>query len=154
MNTFDIQPYIGALPVRFGMSRVEVRALLPQSAQTVGQQLDDCFGLVRVGCEHEAVVELGFGPGGFWLHFSGHELWTPQQQPDPLPFLLRLDSHPLEIHGFLVFRELGVTVTGYHDDDESQRAITCFVRGRWDAMLPCGKQPDLSRYSAGGSCAV
>ncbi len=151
MITFDIQPYAGALPVRFGMSHSEVRALIPLTPKVVGHQQDDYFDKVRVGYEHDAVVELGFAPGDCCLRFSGHWLWTPQQQPDPLPYLLCLDSKPLESYGFLVFRELGITVTGYHDDDKNQRAISCFVRGRWDKILPRCKQPDLCRYLTGGS---
>jgi hypothetical protein len=154
MTTFDIQPYVGALPVRFGMSRPDVRALFSQPPRTLGQQQDDYFGRVRVAYESEAVVELGFAPGDFHLQFSGREIWTPSSQSDPLPLLLRHDSQPLESHGFLIFRELGVTVTGYHDDDVSQRAITCFVRGRWDQVFPRCKQPNLSRYDAGGSRAA
>ena len=154
MSTFDIQSYVGAIPIRFGMSRVEVRSLIPSSPKTSGQQQDDYFGFVRVGYEQDKVVELGFTPGNFHLRFSGHEIWRPSEQPDPLPLFLRRDSQPLEIYGFLIFRELGITVTGYHDDDASQRAITCFVRGRWDKMLPRCKRPDLSRYLRGDSYAV
>jgi hypothetical protein len=48
--------------------------------------------------------------------------------------------------GFLVFTRLGVTTTGYHDDDESQRALTIFPRGTWDLLLEKATEPDLIRY--------
>jgi hypothetical protein len=154
MNSFDLQPYVGALPVRFGMFRRDVRLLFRQPPKTCGQQRDDWFGPIRIGYEQDAVVEMGFGPGDCALQFCGQELWTPGSQPDPLPLLLRHDPEPLELHGFLVFRELGMTVTGYHDDDPGQRAITCFIRGRWDSLLPRCKRPDLTRYLQGGGNAT
>ena len=67
MRTFDLQPYIGALPIRFGMTRSEVRTLFPQPPRTSGQQQDDYFESVRVAYERDTVVELGFAPGDFEL---------------------------------------------------------------------------------------
>jgi len=101
-----------------------------------------------VGYENDMVVEVGFRPRTVHLKFRGTDVWTSDEQKDPLWQLLRQDPQPVEFRGFLVFKALGVTVTGYHDDDESQRAITCFVRGRWDELLARCTQPNLLRYKA------
>ena len=45
--------------------------------------------------------------------------------------------------------DVGVTSTGYHDDDENDLAITAYPRGAWDKFLKKGVAPDLSRYERG-----
>ncbi len=53
-------------------------------------------------------------------------------------FLRRLfekDGSPMNAYGFIVFNRLGIAVTGIHDDDESQLAITAFSEGDFDLLL-------------------
>jgi len=88
------------------------------------------------------VDHVGFCPGGFELLLLGADLWSAAQQPDPNPTLLRHDPAPLESLGFLVLSQLGTTTTGYHDDDENQRALTVFPRGAWDKFLQNAHRPD------------
>src|SRR4051794_18517328 len=95
------------------------------------------------------VNHVGFGPGDFSLLLDGSPLWSPQGHPDPNPSLLRPDPNPMEVLGFLVFDRVGVTTTGYHDDDENDLAITAYPRGAWDKFLKRGVAPDLSRYERG-----
>jgi hypothetical protein len=45
------------------------------------------------------------------------------------------DSSPRDVYGFIVFNRLGIAVTGIHDDDESQLAITAFSKGEFDDLL-------------------
>ena len=40
----------------------------------------------------------------------------------------------MEYVGFIVFLGLGLTLTGFHDGNDSQRAVTAFARGRWDHL--------------------
>ena len=53
---------------------------------------------------------------------------------DPGSFarIAELDDEVFEFYGFLVFFGLGITLTGFHDKDEAQKALTMFHRGRWD----------------------
>ena len=60
--------------------------------------------------------------------------------------MLKLDPDPLERVGFLVFTRIGITTTGYHDGDESQRAITVCPRDTYDGFLKKATSPDLSQY--------
>jgi hypothetical protein len=83
----------------------------------------------------------------FELTIRDLPIWSPQAHPDPNPVLLRLDPEPVERLGLLVFRRLGVTTTGYHDDDESDRALTVYAPGTWDEQLLMATTPDLSRYN-------
>ena len=148
MNTpeFDIQPYVGALPIRFGLPRSEVPALLGLPAPAIRKKADH-FGSVRVAYYGtDSVVEIGFVPRGIILRFMGTELWNERTIADPVPLLLQHDPEPVESDGFLVFPVIGVTVTGFHDGDESQRAVTVFRRGHWDEFLPAATKPKLRKY--------
>jgi hypothetical protein len=41
-------------------------------------------------------------------------------------------DQPYEDVGYIIFYKLGIAVTGFHDNDESQKAITIFEEGYWD----------------------
>ena len=56
----------------------------------------------------------------------------------------------MEHVGFWVFLAIGVTSTGYHDGDRSQRAVTVFPRGGYsEEFLAETKPADTSRYRRG-----
>jgi hypothetical protein len=153
MRTFDIRPYLGALPITFGMRRPEVHALLgpprtthpPNPWRGIGDWWEGANPSISYDGA-ETVVHIGFSPGDFSLLLSGSPLWSPSGHPDPNPSLLRLDPDPVEVHGFLVFNRIGVTTSGYHNDDENDLAITVYPRGAWDEPLANGTVPDLGRY--------
>jgi hypothetical protein len=53
-----------------------------------------------------------------------------------------LDGSPRDVFGFIVLREFGVAVTGIHDNDASQLAITVFSEGDFDKLLEDSKPFD------------
>ena len=57
--------------------------------------------------------------------------------------LFLLDSSAATYLGFLVFLELGISLTGFHDDDEDQKAFTAFERGSWDKRKMKLKKIDI-----------
>jgi hypothetical protein len=65
---------------------------------------------------------------------------------NPLTAFLRADPNPRENVGFVIFRTLGVAVSGYHDDDPSQRAISFGASGLWDEHFANAKPITLSGY--------
>jgi hypothetical protein len=155
MQSFDIHPFVGALPIQFGFLRAKVHALLgiPESTQPVwdGSGITDFWNdsRINVGYTNEDLVDhVGFCPGGAEVRLQGTVLWSLTQQPNPNPELLRRDPDPFESVGILVFPRLGVTTTGYHDEDENQRALTVFPQGAWDRFLQEADKPDLSRYQS------
>jgi hypothetical protein len=150
---FDIEPFVGALPVRFGMRRSEVHCLLgpPEASHPIwdGSGTTDYWNKSRinVGYDNDGVVKhVGFCPGGCELSLRGTRLWSLEDQPDPNPYLLRLDPTPVESVGILFYPALGISTSGYHDDDEAQLALTASPAGTWDDVVKEAKRPDLSRY--------
>lgn len=131
---FLAQPYRGALPIRFGMAPEEVATELGVPRQVIRNwlgELDQSWGSVSVRYSKEGAlaVEIAFLPSTTLL-FADVDLFRCD---DPIRILMQHDPAPYESFGFLVFLELGMTITGYHDRDDAQRAITMFQRGRWDS---------------------
>jgi hypothetical protein len=150
---FEIRPFKGALPIRFGMSREEVHEILG-SPETLGTRRsikstsDDWmrYGLnVRYHLEG-GVAHLGFRPGNCELRLIDHVLWREDEDADPNWTLLSLDPAPREVLDFLVFTRLGITTTGYHSGDAGKHAVGVFSEGEWDLFLEHSVEPDLSRY--------
>jgi len=149
MLRFVLEPFKGAHPILFGMPRLRVCELL--GVPRVAGDGNDSWGLrleINVGyADDRSVNHVGFSPGEFDLLFHNTLIWTSSSQPDPNPILLRFDGEPFERLGFLVFSRLGITTTGYHDDDPSQYAITVFPVGAWDAQLVKSRRADVGKYA-------
>jgi len=45
------------------------------------------------------------------------------------------DADPKDVHGYIVLKRLGIAITGIHDRDESQLAVTAFSEGDFDDLL-------------------
>ena len=153
LHIFEIRPFEGALPIRFGMSREEVHDILG-SPETLGSLRSikatndewSRYGLnVRYHLEG-GVAHIGFRSGQCELRLADCVIWTPGEEIDPNWTLLSLDPAPRELLGFLIFTTLGVTTTGYHNGDLSQCALGVFSQGEWDLFLEHSTEPDLTRY--------
>jgi hypothetical protein len=151
--TFDIEPFVGALPVRFGMGRADVHRVLgaPEASHPIWDKsgTTDYWNesRINVGYDNDGLVKhIGFCPGGCELSLRGRRLWSMTEQPDPNPELLRLDPRPVESVGILVFAALGVSTSGYHDDDEEQLSVTASPAGTWDDVAKKAERPDLGKY--------
>jgi hypothetical protein len=46
-----------------------------------------------------------------------------------------LDGLPRDVYGLIVLPSLGIAVTGIHDNDDTQLAITAFSKGDFDDLL-------------------
>lgn len=131
--TFTIAPYIGALPISFDMDDKQVAAILgvPKRVKTdVDGNITQNYGLIKIGISHVdgKVYHVGFSPG-VKVQFDGNNLFD---LPDLVGFLCQHDPEPYQWVGFLFFLELGISVSGFHDNDESQKAINAFRKGTWD----------------------
>ena len=148
MNSFDIQPFIGTLPIRFGAPRSRVLEIMGPPDVTGGNSDSWGPGLeINIGYSDDGMVDhIGFRPGEFELTLNGKTIWTPTVHPDPNLSFLMLDQEPLEHVGFLVFTKLGIKTTGYQDDDPNEFALALFPSGAWDKFLPRAKKPNLEKY--------
>ena len=131
--SFEIVSYVGANPLLFGMTEGQVEAIVgpPKTMRTnsLGEPNAsyDSFS-IRYSKQNRTLVEIGF------LKTARVTILgiNPFIQKNGFRELLGHDSCPYESYGFIILLDLGITLTGFHDDDPNQLAITAFVRGRWD----------------------
>ena len=91
------------------------------SNNTRGERSETRHGItVRYG--DTGVVEFAFLPESSVL-LHGVDLF---ECSDPIDALLEVDPCPMECLGFLLFLGIGIAITGFHDGDASQKALTTF----------------------------
>ena len=136
----EIHPYVGAGKLRFGMTRDEVEEILgkPNDVEIDSEEEVREFrnenGLQTVYSEKDKrLVEIGFSSNIETLTFNNTALFT-NEPLDVFRILLAADKQPYELLGFVVLLNLGITLTGFHDEATDERAVTVFTRGRWDSM--------------------
>jgi hypothetical protein len=133
MMTFEIEPYVGVLPLRFGMTSNEVAAFLGAPLRRRhsfrGNSIEE-FQTISVcyAQSDNGLNEVGFAPETH-LFFRGQNLFSSS---DAIAYLRQFDPVPWLWVGFVVFLELGIQLSGFHDNDESQLEIAVMRRGYWD----------------------
>lgn len=131
----DLEPFIRVGPLRFGMQENEVIDVFGNPLSTshnrrgeMNYRYSDTS--LRFSKESLQLVEVGLHPEASLIV---HEI-NVFEDPDAFSKILQTDPVVLEHLGFVVFFGLGLTLTGFHDSDESQKGATCFARGRWDHL--------------------
>ena len=136
MTAFTISPYIGPLPLRFGMTPQEVAAILGPHTDAFpshrGGRIEHRSRInVGYAAANGKLIEVVFTPGAI-LQYEGQSLFDV---PDLIGFLGKYDSKPQLFVGNVVFSELGISLSGFHDNDESQKAIAVHCRGYLDEYV-------------------
>lgn len=121
-------------PLLLGMGRAELDKAMGEPSKPDGAGLpgEEAFvyeaSFARVVLREDSAVEVALWPianatfRGRAL-FGDAEVWRE---------IVAADGDARLSFGFLVMRNLGLTLTGFHDDDRSQLAVTAFEPGRWD----------------------
>lgn len=136
---FQIAPLAGTDQVAFGMSPQEVENALGTPDQISKNHLGsrvEFRAAMNVGYSLATprVDHIGFGRQMTQLYLGElNFFFTPPEQV--LRTLMVADSQPLTYLGFVVFLKLGIALTGFHDGDESQKAVTLFPKGAWDKRV-------------------
>lgn len=147
---WEIEPYASVGPIRFGMSGDELVGavgtpnLIDQNHRGESDYEYSGFS-VRLSKSEKKVVEAGVQPR-VPVSLSGIEVFS---SPTAFDDLIKLDGDPLESLGFIVLMRLGVTLTGFHDNDPDQKALTAFARGRWDEVRSRLRKYEPTRSTGG-----
>lgn len=130
-----ISKYKSFGPVNFGTSETEVVKQLgnPRNTRTNNENeleyhYDDV--IVRYDATSKLVREGTLLPkesGEFQINDMVLD-W----RDDFLKTLCLADGDPNEFYGYIVLFNLGITLTGFHDGDDPQKAISAFSLGDWD----------------------
>ena len=137
---FEIISYSGCGNIKFGMTPAEVESELGAPDQVSENYLNQrvefrsFMNVAYSNGDEPRLNHIGFGRQMEAVTYKELKLF----KEDPftvLKELARSDSHPYVYLGFVVFLDLGITLTGFHDEDESQKAIALFEKGAWDARI-------------------
>ena len=132
---FEIVSYVGAKPLLFGMTQAQAEAFVGPPRRLIRDnrgEIDASYESFNIcySKRDKTLVEIGFSPTAE-VTIRG---MNPFTQKNAFRNLVSQDSCPYESFGFIILLDLGITLTGFHDNDPNQLAITAFVRGRWDFM--------------------
>jgi len=135
VNNFEILSHVGVGPLRFGMTPAEVAAQLgaPEiSRRNMLKKLSESRGWIATMYEKDTdrLTEVGFSRFFENLTYSGLNIFKDPGQA-VLKRLCDEDGKPYQTLGFIVLLNLGVTLTGFHDGNEDQKACTVFAKGTW-----------------------
>lgn len=129
----NFEPYEAIGPLRFGMTQDEVVAAMGSPQRITKNHLGTpelWYNDLNAIMENNRLVEVGFGPNAP-LSICGIRPFVDQ---GAFVELCKLDGNPHEVLGSIVLKRLGISLGGFHDNDESQKGITAFERGRWDVL--------------------
>lgn len=77
------------------------------------------------------VNHVGFVPGANVYYDE-----LPMFEVQTFSKLCKLDGRPKEVVGFIVLLSLGIAFSGFHDGDESQKAVSVFKKGAYEHLKP------------------
>jgi hypothetical protein len=123
-------------PLLIGMDKTLIADLMGDegkvlSSRVVGEEILHFLHLgVRIVICGGCVVEIALTPPANVL-FNDRPVF---ENPAVWREIVELDRNPKECLGFIVLEQIGITLTGFHDSDSEQLAITAFASGRWDKM--------------------
>lgn len=135
MINFEVKPFEGAGPLRFGMSPEDVHVHLGEpraSRRNRRGELDEDYSEATAGytVADDRLVEVAFVSAAL-VTYCGVDLLNDESA---LSLLVRADGSPVSGLDIIVFPSLGIALTDYFSEQKSDRVVTVFARGRWDDL--------------------
>ena len=136
MIVYDIRPYEGAGPLAFGMSPAQVHDVIGEQPHSIGvtkkgERDEDYPSLSACYAKDSDVLVWLALTSALDVRFQGMNLFTA---PDAVARLAEADGAALTGLGFIVFKNLGIALADFDSDQESDRIVQLFQRGRWDGI--------------------
>lgn len=131
----EIISYVGVDDVRFGMTPTEVAKVWGaphiQSVNFIKEYVEYRGSVSATYSSENKLVEVGLSKRCINARINGVKIFSPPKS-SRLAELLNLDKDAYEKFGMIVFRNLGISVTGFEDSDDEDVAMSVFSRGHWD----------------------
>lgn len=141
----NLTPYSAVGPLIFGMSKVETENAIGDINQTT----DLLEGIIRIHSpsndllaqvsEDDKLIEVGFGRRATSVTLGSINFFT-QPKAQVIKELCKLDAGAVYGYGSIVFPALGISLTGFQNEDDDDKAITAFAKGVWDDIIPTLKK--------------
>ncbi|KIQ05564.1 hypothetical protein RU07_01655 [Agrobacterium tumefaciens] len=134
--TLEIHPGQGLGNLKFGMTISEVKAFIDQEEhRSVRDDVTEIYfeNYLNLAFCNDALYRIGATRYSSGITFKGIDIFAAE----PLSVLKVMeaeDGEAFENYGFIVFLKLGVSLTGFHDDDLDNKALTVAVLVEWQAL--------------------
>ena len=138
---FEISPFKGPLPLKFGMSASDVQAILGAADRDTRGHLGE-HGLIFSGDEISLVVvfdpisgganHFGFGPPTK-LTYCDFDIFG---DPNAWKNVVRLSNDCYEYVGFIHCCDLGLRLSGFYDGDLDQLGVSLHSQGAYEGLRP------------------
>lgn len=135
----DIQPNVGVAGLNFGASLDEVQQRWGKPISTAQNRSGEtvfAYPDIQLTFDDAGLAEVGVAPQADPVVDGAR----PLSSKADFERLVRDDGQAQQMFGFIVLETLGLTITGVHDGDTEQLALTAFRTGRWarlrDQMTP------------------
>ena len=142
---WTIESYRGANGVHFGMTADDVEAHLgtPRGVHTkAGGRFSEFRGTAMPVVEYRnsGVDELIFSTRCTEVLFRGFSVFAAPGR-SALERLITLGGDLVELPGGAILSvSLGISLSGYLDEDASNKSFGAFSRGVWDQVLPSARK--------------
>lgn len=137
---WNIEYYKGVGLVKFGMSPVEVEDLLGQPEDSDSSRIfarkefrDLSYPIIYY--EKSGVAEIMFTKEASNVKIFDIDDIFAQNPINVLQAVSLRDKDLRETVGIIVSVELGIALTGFHDQDEDQKTVAAFRRNLWNSRL-------------------
>jgi hypothetical protein len=149
---YEIDPYVSAGALRFGMTPGEVHQVLGTARFSRRDQgrLREMHGiggpaLTFTGTDNELrLVEIGFAKAAGEVSYGGINLFAGERRAI-VRQLCALDPAPKDVAGTIVLTKLGISLTGFDTGPEESLAVTAFAPGRWDEQIARAASFDMGQ---------
>lgn len=134
--TLEIRPAIGLGNVRFGMNEADVRRILgPERKRSTHADTTELYfdNYLNLAFRDKVLFQIGATYRSKGIIYKNIDIFSS----DPFFVLKTMETDSggaFEMYGFIVFPELGISLTGFHDDDYEQRAMTVAVLEEWQSI--------------------
>jgi len=136
---YDILPFIGTDELKFGSN---IESIVNILGEPKFRDSDD-YGMLLYYQDLNVMFnksglleEIGFIVDSAKVSFRGTVLEDGSRSLQPHIILKQFDPQPIETKGgALLYANIGISITGYHNSNNADQAISCFKKGLWDDLV-------------------
>lgn len=176
MSDWTIEPYVGAGPLKFGMSPAEVAEILgpPESTSKISasfalagqddmaEEFKDRTTEVRIGADkktilpkldyvREKLVSIDVGPATKELELNGTKLFKLKPK-ERIEHLIESSGTVFQSFNGYIFLDYGLNMASA-ENARSNPTICVFATGEFDSLIKDDIEEDMGRYIKGGAVA-
>jgi hypothetical protein len=138
-RNYDVFPQSGVAEIKFGMSASEVESLWGPPTRSSKNILGDSTevrdaSLITYDSADGGVAEIGFPSTYPNVIVKGVRVFQ-QPHAKTIEQLKQLDADAYVGQGFIVFKNLAISLSGFGADDFEALTVTAFKAGWWDDDL-------------------